>query len=131
MDRIAAGQPPIIFGDGLQTMDMIDVRDVARANILAAVSPASDVVLNVGTGHETSLFDLACILANAMGRPDLRPVHAAERAVNPVPRRLAEVSDAARLIDFSSNLRLEDGLRQLVDWWTRERSSFLACDAAE
>lgn len=58
MDRLAAGQPPIIFGDGLQTMDMIHVGDVARANVLAAASDATDI-MNIGSGTETSLLDLA------------------------------------------------------------------------
>ena len=71
MERIAAGKPPIIFGDGLQTMDMVHVRDVARANILAASAPATDVVFNVGSETETSLLELACELARAMGRADL------------------------------------------------------------
>jgi nucleoside-diphosphate-sugar epimerase len=121
MDRIAAGDPPIIFGDGLQTMDMIHVADVARANVLSAASSASDVVLNIGSGTETSLLDLANILTEILGRPDLRPVHEAERAVNPVPRRLADVEEAARLIGFRSSVELADGMSDLVSWWARER----------
>lgn len=121
MDRIAAGQPPIIFGDGLQTMDMIHVVDVARANVLAAASPASDVVFNVGRGKETSLLDLAHLLAETLGRPDLRPVHEAERAVNPVPRRLADIEEAARQIGFRSTIDVEDGMKDLVAWWAQER----------
>ena len=55
MERIAAGQPPIIFGDGLQTMDFVHVHDIARANILAAKSDVTDEVFNVASGTETSL----------------------------------------------------------------------------
>ncbi len=121
MDRIAAGDAPIIFGDGLQTMDMIHVRDVARANVLSAAAPASDVVLNVGSGTETSLLDLANILTEILDRPDLRPIHEAERAVNPVPRRLADVEEAARLIGFRSSIGLNDGMADLVAWWAKER----------
>ncbi len=89
MERLSRGEAPLIFGDGLQTMDMIHVRDVARANILAAKADASDTVFNVGTETETSLLGLAHIMAAEMGRPDLAPEHLPERAVNPVPRRLA------------------------------------------
>lgn len=117
MERIDAGLPPIIFGDGLQTMDLIHVRDVARANILAAISPATDVALNVGSGQETSLLDLARCLARVMGRPSLVPVHEAERAVNPVPRRLSDPQAAQRLIGFSAQLDAEAGLAELVEWW--------------
>ena len=67
MERIEAGEPPIIFGDGKQTMDMLHVRDVARANILAAISPATDVALNVGSGTETSLLALARHLSQRHG----------------------------------------------------------------
>ncbi len=59
MERIEAGQPPVIFGDGRQTMDMVHGCDIARANILAAEAAATDVTLNIGSGSETSLRDLA------------------------------------------------------------------------
>lgn len=117
MERLNAGLPPIIFGDGLQTMDMIHVRDIARANILAATAPATDVALNVGSGTETSLLDLARSLAQAMNRPGLIPVHEPERAVNPVPRRLCDPSEAERLIGFRSTLDMKRGVAELVQWW--------------
>lgn len=123
MDRIAAGQPPIIFGDGLQTMDMIHVQDVARANVLAAASGASDVALNVGSGSETSLRDLAHLLARVVGRPDLVPVHEAERAVNPVPRRLASTAAAREAIGFEASVPLEHGMAELVEWWRQEKQA--------
>jgi UDP-glucose 4-epimerase len=109
--------PPVIFGDGLQTMDFVHVDDIARANILAAESDATDTVLNVATGTETSLVQLAELLAAAMGRPDLRPEHAAERAVNPVRRRLADVTAAKVLIGFEATVPLTEGLKGLVPWW--------------
>src|SRR5947208_13704188 len=69
MERIRSGQPPIIFGDGRQTMDFIHVEDIARANILAATSPATDVAVNVGSGRETSLLELAQRLLELMESP--------------------------------------------------------------
>jgi UDP-glucose 4-epimerase len=115
MDRIAAGQGPLIFGDGQQTMDFIHVRDIARANILAAKSDATDEVFNVASGIETSLKQLADILLAEMGS------HAAiefgpERKVNPVPRRLAGTEKARRMLGFESSVTLPEGLRELVGW---------------
>jgi UDP-glucose 4-epimerase len=120
MERIERDLPPVIFGDGLQTMDFVHVRDVATANLLAACSQATDVVLNVGGGAEISLAELARLLAAAMSRPDLVPVHAEERAVNPVQRRLANVDAARRLIGFEASVPLDAGLRDLVSWWRSE-----------
>jgi UDP-glucose 4-epimerase len=117
MERLNADLPPIIFGDGRQTMDMIHVRDVARANILASVSPATDVALNVGSGTETSLLDLALDLAKMMNRPKLTPIHEPERSINPVPRRLCDPRAARELIGFQPLIGVEDGLRELVGWW--------------
>ncbi len=122
MERIEAGEPPIIFGDGQQTMDMIHVTDVARANVLAAQAEASDVVLNVATETETSLLDFAFELGSAMGREDLVPVHQAARAVNPVPRRLGSASAARELLAFEAQVPRRDGIRDLVSWWRAERA---------
>jgi UDP-glucose 4-epimerase len=120
MERIDAGQAPIVFGDGLQTMDMIHVRDIARANILAAKAPASDAVYNVGSETETSLLELAHELGRAMDRPGLVPEHQAERAVNPVPRRLASGAAAAADLGFRPTISFAEGIRDLVDWWRAE-----------
>lgn len=116
MELIAAGRPPVILGDGSQTMDFVDVRDIARANMLAAHSEATDTVFNVASGKEISLKQLANALLEAMGS-SLVPVHAPARKVNPVARRLASTERAERLLGFRSQITIEQGLRDLVRWW--------------
>ena len=122
MERIAAGQPPLILGDGKQTMDFVYIDDVARANVLALLSDADDEVFNVASGTETSLSELATALLRVMGS-SLRPEHGPERSVNPVSRRLADTGKAERLLSFRSQVSLEDGLARLVDWWQRSRTA--------
>ena len=121
MERITDGLPPLIFGDGLQTMDFIDVRDIARANIAAALAPATDLVFNVAWGTEVSLKQLADTLLAIMGRPDLGIEYQPARAINPVERRLADISRARDELGFTATITLEEGLRDLVNWWRRER----------
>ena len=123
MERLEAGQAPIIFGDGRQTMDFMHVRDVARANILGAKADVSDEVFNIASGTETSLLQLAHALASAMGRTGLEPEFAPERSVNPVPRRLASTEKMERILGFRASVTLEEGLRDLVNWWRAERRS--------
>jgi UDP-glucose 4-epimerase len=125
MERIAIGKPPLIFGDGKQTMDFVYVEDIARANILAAVADVSDQVFNVACGVETSLNDLATALARVMGS-DRQPEYGPERAVNPVPRRLADTGKARRLLNFEARVALDEGLTRLVQWWRQERQDAVA-----
>ena len=116
MERIAAGEPPVIFGDGHQTMDFVYIEDVARANVLAAKADVTDEVFNVASGTETSLRQLAEMLSQVMGsRLDLEFQPA--RKVNPVQRRLADINKARRLIDFEATVPLDEGLERLVAWW--------------
>jgi UDP-glucose 4-epimerase len=116
IERLEAGEAPIIFGDGQQTMDFVFVEDVARANVLALASPQTDRVYNVGAGEETSLLALLDILRQAVGRTDLQPEFQPARGVNPVPRRLADVRAARRDLGFTARTSLEDGVRQLIGW---------------
>ncbi|MDR6504454.1 NAD-dependent epimerase/dehydratase family protein [Arthrobacter oryzae] len=125
MERIADGQPPLIFGDGRQTMDFIHTRDVARANILAAGSGAREGVYNVASGEETSLLELAEALLRAMDS-DLQVEHGPDRAINGVVRRLADTSAARLDLGFTADTGLEDGLRELVEWWRPLRSEIAA-----
>jgi UDP-glucose 4-epimerase len=122
MERIAAGQPPLVLGDGKTTMDFVYIDDVARSNILALQSEISDEVFNVASGVETSLNDLAAALLRVMGS-SLRPEYGPERKVNPVSRRLADTSKAERMLGFRARVSLDEGLRQLVGWWREQKAA--------
>jgi UDP-glucose 4-epimerase len=125
MERIEAGQPPLILGDGAQTMDFVFTEDIARANLLAAVSDATDEVFNIGSGTETSLRGLAEMLIRVMGR-DLEPEFGPPRGVNAVTRRLADVSSAATRLGWKAEVGLEEGLTRLVAWWRAQQAAGVA-----
>ncbi|MFC0506188.1 NAD-dependent epimerase/dehydratase family protein [Micromonospora costi] len=120
MERIESGQPPLILGDGLQTMDFVHVADIARANVLAARADVTDEVFNIASGTETSLGDLARALSEVM-KSDLPPEYGPARAVNGVTRRLADTTAAQRRLGFRAEIGLHDGLQGLVDWWRAEK----------
>lgn len=124
MERIAAEQAPIILGDGTQTMDFVHVADIARANVCAMRSEASDIVCNVASGVETSLNDLAHALLKVMGS-ELQPEYGPERKVNAVRRRLASVDLAVEQLGFRAEVGLEEGLRDLVTWWRHEGATMM------
>jgi UDP-glucose 4-epimerase len=120
MERLSEGKPCLIFGDGSQTMDFVYVDDVARANSIAANSSITDEVINVASGTETSLTELAEALGRVMG-VDLPPEYGPARKATPVWRRLAGVEQAKRRLGFRAQVSLEDGLRKLVQWWSATR----------
>jgi UDP-glucose 4-epimerase len=120
MERIEAGQPPLIFGDGQQTMDFVVTTDIARANLLAAEAAVTDRVFNIGSNTETSLLGLAEALLRVMGS-DLSVEFGPTRAVNGVTRRLASIEAAREHLGWKPEIDLETGLRNLVQWWRSER----------
>lgn len=119
MERLVQGLPCLIFGDGSQTMDFVFVKDVARANIIAAQSSLTDTVINIASGTETSLTKLAATLSRVMG-VNCATEYGPARKATPVWRRLADVRKAERLLGFKPMTPLEEGLRQLVAWWLNE-----------
>jgi UDP-glucose 4-epimerase len=121
MERIEAGEPPIILGDGLQTMDFVYVGDIARANVIAANSELTDEVFNVASGVEISLLELAEALLQVMDS-DLSVVHGPPRAVNGVTRRLADLTLSRERLGFEAEVGLLEGLTRLVTWWRGKRA---------
>jgi nucleoside-diphosphate-sugar epimerase len=120
MERVAVGRPPLVLGDGSQTLDLVHVADVARANVLAATADVTDDVFNVASGRETSLAELARALLRAMDS-DLPIEHGPARTVNNVVRRLADTARARERLGFEAEVNLDEGLRSLVDWWRGQR----------
>lgn len=115
LDAIENGTPPLIFGDGEQSMDFVFVEDVARANVLAMQSDVTDEAFNVGTGIQTSLTQLCAALLKLTGSK-LKPEYRPARAVANVTRRQASTEKAAHLLGFKANISLEEGLQKLIDW---------------
>ena len=128
LDRIQAGLPPVVFGDGSQSYDFVHVDDVARANVLAAKSGASDVNLNVGTGVKTTIRELVDTLLRLTGstvEPEYRPD---EQMF--VAHRVGDTRLARERIGFEAQIGLEDGLRSVIEWRAAQPAA-VAVAAAE
>jgi UDP-glucose 4-epimerase len=124
LDRIDQGLPPIIFGDGTQAYDFIHVEDVARANVLALVSDATDEFFNVGMGVKTTIRELVDDLLKITGSslvPEYRPQ---EQMF--VTHRVGSIEKAERLLGFQAEMDLVDGLRSVVEWRQSEPDRTLA-----
>jgi UDP-glucose 4-epimerase len=128
LDAIETNKPPLIFGDGSQSMDFVYVEDVARANLLAAQSGISDEVFNVGTGVQTSLNELCSLLLSLAGSSS-QPEHREARSVSNVQRRRAAVEKADRMLGFRTTVSLKQGLRELIRW--REAAKAMAAPVVE
>jgi len=109
--RIMNDEPPVIDGQGTQSMDFTSVSDVVRANILAMESAAVNQEFNVGTGISTSIAQLADIIIRALGK-DLKPIFR-EREVF-VSKRQAETSKAAQLLGFEAQVNVEEGIAEVA-----------------
>jgi UDP-glucose 4-epimerase len=125
MDAIEAGQPPKIFGDGVQSMDFVYVEDAARANIAGLVSDVTDEVFNVGTGVETTLNQLCHLLLKVSGS-NLKPEYHDARMVNNVRARRATTDKAERMLGFKAGIDIESGLKMVIEWRDQIKSELTA-----
>ncbi len=124
LDKISKGIPPIIHGDGKQSMDFVYVGDVARANILAMKSEANEGIYNVGTGVETNLNDL-CSMILSHAKSNLKPEYIVPKNFPIVSRRQACISKAERELGFKAEVSLEDGLEKLFEWIRGEQLNLI------
>lgn len=121
ISRLLAGQPITVFGDGLQTRDYVFVKDVARANVLAAAAalPAVEThdarAFNIGTGVERSVLDLARAVGGVLG---VTPViqHAPARPGELLRNALVNAK-AKRVLGWEPVHRFEDGLAAVAEWF--------------
>lgn len=113
--RLLDGKPVTVYGDGGQSRDLINVRDVVRANLVASEHPdAAGKVFNVCTGIETRLLDLLDVMYELI--PNVpAPQFAAPRAGD-IYRSLGSPHKAADMLGFRAEISLADGLKETVDW---------------
>jgi dTDP-L-rhamnose 4-epimerase len=115
--RLMNGQPPLIFEDGRQKRDFVHVKDVARAFRLAMEKRgAAGQVINVGSGNAYSVTEVAMLLADAMGVPDIRPQILGKSRSGDIRNCFADISKAQELLGFAPRFRLETTLGEMADW---------------
>jgi UDP-glucose 4-epimerase len=114
LDRLDAGERPQVHGDGSAAYDFVHVDDVARANVLALKSSATDVNLNVGTGTRTTIAELVSALLELTGS-DIEPefIPAAQQFVT---ERVGATELAEALIGFRATVAYRDGLQSVIAW---------------
>jgi UDP-glucose 4-epimerase len=116
LDCIRDGKNPVIFGDGLTTMDFIYVKDIAKANVNALLSEVYDEAFNIGNCEETSLKGLLEVLLE-VNNAKLKPEFKEANSINPVSKRIADISKAKSMINFEPTVTLKQGLLELSMWY--------------
>ena len=111
VNRLRAGQPPVIDGKGEQSMDFIHVHDIARSAVLALESEHANAPVNIGTGIDTTIGDLARILIDAVGA-DVEPIFNPRDVL--VSRRAADTSRARQMLGFEPTIAVRDGMTDLI-----------------
>ena len=121
LNKLDNNESPIIFGDGKETVDLVYVGDVAKANILALKSDITNEFFNVASGKETTLTELALLLAKLSGKPEIKPVYQ-QKETGLVQRRFGCPQKAKRLLGFETTTLPEEGLKKVIEWRERTKS---------
>jgi dTDP-L-rhamnose 4-epimerase len=115
--RIANGNRPVVFEDGNQRRDFVHVEDVAQAFLLALDSPnAPGGTFNIGSGVDRSVTEVANLLAEAMGRPDLGPEIAGKTRTGDVRHNIPDITKARNELGYKPAMDFGRGLAELAEW---------------
>ena len=113
-------EAPIVFGDGKQTRDFINVKDVVKANMLAlSKQKAAGEVFNICTGEATTLNKLAETIQKIMNKTDLKPVHFEPRPGD-IKHSYGDINKAKRNLEYTPKVQLEEGLTEIVKWYSAQ-----------
>ena len=112
LKRIMNNQSPIIDGDGKQSMDFINVEDIARVNVLALETNVKNEIFNLGTNVSTTVAQLADILIKASGKKYIKPIFTGKKSI--VNERRADYSKAKRLLGWEPEISVENGMKGLA-----------------
>lgn len=117
--QIETGEPLTVFGDGSQTMDLIFVKDIARASLLGLRGEVSNEFFNLGTGKETSVKELAETVISVSGYS--AGIRYIPHDVNLVRRRRCDTTKTERLLGFKAETSVREGIAEYFKWWQERR----------
>ena len=105
-------KPPLVMGNGEQSMDFVNVKDVVRANIMGIESDIENEILNIGSGKSTTIRKLAYMLIDIMGK-DVKPRFKPRDVI--VTERRADIRKAKDLLGFEPEIGLREGMREVAE----------------
>jgi UDP-glucose 4-epimerase len=120
LDRLDKGLPPIIYGDGSQAYDFINVVDCSRANVCAMKADSTDKFYNVGRGIRTTIKELAELLLEITG--STLDIQYEPAGMTFVKNRIGCPIKAREEIDFEAKIELRQGLIDLIEWRKNHKS---------
>lgn len=112
-----------LWGDGSPTREFLYVEDAAEGIVLAAERYDGDEPVNLGSGYEISIKDLAELISRLVGYEGELVWN--EAYPNGQPRRLLDVSRAEELFGFRARVNFEEGLRKTIDWYLQHRAELI------
>ena len=121
---LAAGERPVILGDGRQTRDFVYVSDVVAATRAAAVGPPDSFgqAINIAAGESHTILELAKLLARALGWADLEPRFAPAREGD-IRHSLADIGRAEKLLDWRPQVPFEEAVERTAAHYRREHGA--------
>jgi len=120
INSILENKPPIICGDGKQTRDFINVKDVVEANMLAlSKQKAAGEVFNISTGEATTINMLVETIQKITGKTSLKPVHVEPRPGD-IKHSYGDITKARRNLGYKPKVQLEKGLSELIKWYSEQ-----------
>ena len=115
--RFLNGKPPLIFEDGRQQRDFVNVRDIAQACRLALeVEAAAGEVFNIGSGQAFGIREVAERMARALGKESISPVMTGDYRVGDIRHCFADIGKARRVLGYAPEVSFEEGLTRLAEW---------------
>ncbi|HDQ06641.1 MAG TPA: SDR family oxidoreductase [Candidatus Bathyarchaeota archaeon] len=120
INRLLEDKPPTIYGDGEQTRDFVNVKDVVEANRLAlSKREAVGEVFNISTGEPITINKLTETLQKITGRSSIKPVHAEPR-LGDIKHSYGDITKAKRNLGYEPKVQLEKGLSELVKAYSKQ-----------
>jgi dTDP-L-rhamnose 4-epimerase len=121
--RLLNDKPPLVFEDGRQTRDFIDVRDIARCCSLALTHDGADGrTINVGTGKPTSILEVAEVIARGLGK-EIEPEIANQYRAGDIRHCYADTRLADGLLGFEAEIAFDAGMNDLLAWLETQEAS--------
>ena len=117
--RVLNNMPPVIYGDGLQTRDYTYIEDAVRAFDLVLNNESRLEPINIGSGKQVSIIDLANMIINLCGKKGkIKPVHVEPR-IGEVKKLIADATKAKKLLGWEPKNSLKEGLKAFIQWYKR------------